>query len=153
MNKLEVLGLLREIIDDVKTAVLATVDEHGAPHTRWVTPTIMDGYPGSIFMITSPLFTKVNHVEKNPLVEWLFQNRALNKVVNVQGRIMIRTNAALRSEVLEQLAPSLRTFWKVNTDKHELVVLETVISEASVFLPNDGIKEKVSFAPEEDHGK
>ncbi|MFW5775424.1 MAG: pyridoxamine 5'-phosphate oxidase family protein [Chitinivibrionales bacterium] len=152
MNKLEVLGMLREIIDDARTAVLATVDGNGAPHTRWVTPALLDSCPGSIYMITSPHFTKVNHVENNPLVEWLFQTRSLTKIVNVQGRIMVRTNTALRSEVLEELAPALRTFWKVNTDKHELVVLETVISEASVFLPTDGIKEKVSFATEKDHG-
>lgn len=153
MNKLEVLGLLQEIIDEARTAVLATVDEHGSPHTRWVTPALLDNYPGSIFMVTSPFFTKVNHVDKNPLVEWLFQTRALNKVVNVQGRIMVRTNTALRSEVLEELAPALRTFWKVNTDKHEIVVLETVISGASVFLPVDGIRESVSFETEEKHGQ
>ncbi len=146
MNKNELLHLLGEIIDDAKTAVLSTVDSAGAPHVRWVSPALLKGRPESIFMVTSRHFTKVNQVETNPRVEWMFQTRALTKVVNVRGSIATLSNAAIRSEVLEVLAPGLRTFWTITQNNDpDLVVLETRVQEAVVFLPIDGSRETVRF--------
>jgi pyridoxamine 5'-phosphate oxidase len=153
MNKSDVLQLLREIIDDARTAVLATADADGGPRMRWVSPALLKGHPDSIFMITSSHFTKVNHIQRNPVVEWMFQTKALTKIVNVRGEISVLSSAAIRSEALEALAPDLRTFWTITRDSEpDMVVLETRIREARVFFPFDGGRETVLFPTEESHG-
>jgi len=137
---------IQSIIDDAKVGVLATVDSSNLPHLRWVTPGLLKDHPRSIFIITSPAFAKAIHAKDNPKVEWMLQTRALDKVVNATGIISILDNPSLKSEVLEVVGARLRTFWHVSQDKHTMIVMETVLENATHFLPAKGKKETVSFA-------
>jgi uncharacterized pyridoxamine 5'-phosphate oxidase family protein len=51
----------------------------------------------------------------------------------------------IKSEVMEHLAKRLTVFWKVNTEKTDFIVLETIIKEATYFQPMKGHKETVQF--------
>ena len=147
------MSWLDGITDEAKTAIMATSDSNGCPHVRWVSPAILSHCPDSIFMVTSPDFPKSHHISANPKVEWMFQSKSLDKIVNVQGTVTLHNDPALCSEVLEAIGPRLRTFWHVNPDRHALVVLETAIDKAVCFLPQKGLKEEVPFREEEDDGK
>ncbi|MBD3392922.1 MAG: pyridoxamine 5'-phosphate oxidase family protein [Chitinivibrionales bacterium] len=146
MNSQEIMAQIQGVIDDAKTAVLATSDAQGRPHVRWVTPAILKGHPASVFMVTSPAFAKAHDVKDNPKVEWMFQTRALDKVINARGTVALLDSPSVQSEVLEAVGPRLRTFWHIANDQHAMVVLETVIEEATFFVPAKGTKETVSFA-------
>jgi len=65
--------------------------------------------------------------------------------VSVRGSINVVENPSLRAEVLEVLGPRLGTFWKLAHDSRDLVVLETIVEEATRFLPMDGRKDVVQF--------
>jgi pyridoxamine 5'-phosphate oxidase len=145
MNAEQIMNEIQSIIDDARTAVIATVDNDNSPHMRWVTPGLLKDHPRSVFIITSPSFAKAIHAMENPTVEWMFQTRALDKVVNTQGTASILDNPSIKSEVLEVVGARLRTLWHLSEDQHSMIVMETVLEKAAYFLPAKGTKETVSF--------
>jgi hypothetical protein len=125
MTRHEILEVLELILNDAHTAVLATTDEDGRPRMRWMTPALIRGRSGAIFAVTSPGFAKVNQLASHPEVEWMFQTPVLDTIV------------------LEALGPYMRSFWKLKGDERDLVVLETIIQDATYYRPMKGLKEVV----------
>jgi pyridoxamine 5'-phosphate oxidase len=143
MTKQEVLNTLEMILNEAHTAVLATTDQNGKPHIRWMTPALLRGRTGVIYAVTSPRFGKVVQLEAHPEVEWMFQTPILDTIVTVRGRINIVDNPSILSEVLETLGSFMRSFWKLKGDERGLLVLETIIEEAIYYKPMKGVKEVV----------
>ncbi|MCK5006328.1 MAG: pyridoxamine 5'-phosphate oxidase family protein [Spirochaetia bacterium] len=143
MTKQEVLNTLEMILNEAHTAVLATTDQDGKPHIRWMTPALLRGRTGVIYAVTSPRFGKVVQLEAHPEVEWMFQTPILDTIVTVRGRINIVDNPSILSEVLETLGSFMRSFWKLKGDERGLLVLETIIEEAIYYKPMKGVKEVV----------
>ena len=152
MKKNEIVQKLEDIIDKVRTAVLATTGVDGTPDMRWVTPAILRGRPDSIFTITSPNSNKVKQIKSSPRAQWMFQTRPLDQIIVVEGKVNIIDNPSIRSEVLEVVGPRLTAFWKINVDETDLLVLETVIETATYYSTMKGTKEKVMFAQEGKNG-
>lgn len=145
MKQHEIMYKVERILEDTQTGVLATVDKDGKPRMRWMTPAVLKGRPDVLFAITSPDFEKVIQLDTHPEVEWMIQTRTLNQVVNLRGKINVLDNPAIRSEVMEHLARKLTVFWRVNTEKTDFIVLETIIEEATYFQPMKGYKTTVRF--------
>ena len=145
MDRHEIMYKVEQLLEDAKTGILATVDETGSPRMRWMTPIVLKGRPGTLFAITSPDFGKVVQLTTHPDVEWMIQSRSLNQVVTLRGKINILDNPSIKTEVMETLAKRLTVFWKVNSQKTDFVVLETVLSEAVYFQPMKGQKETVNM--------
>jgi len=144
MTKQEILDTLDMILNEAHTAVLATTDQDGKPHIRWMTPALLRGRSGAIYAVTSPRFGKIVQLEAHPEVEWMFQTPILDTIVTVRGRINLVDNPSILSEVLENLGPFMRSFWKLKGDERDLVVLETIIEEAIYYKPMKGVKEVVA---------
>ena len=145
MDQREIMYKVEQLLEDSKTGVLATIEKDGTPRMRWMTPIILKGRPDVLFAVTSPDFGKVLQLVMHPDVEWMIQTRSLNEVVNLRGKINVLDNPAIKSEVMEHLAKRLTVFWKVNTEKTDFIVLETIIKEATYFQPMKGHKETVQF--------
>jgi general stress protein 26 len=145
MDSREVMKKVGAIIEAHGTGLLATVDEEGDPHVRWLTPTLLPDSPGALYAITAPKFAKVLQVRAHRRVEWMFQTPTLDEVISVRGPINVVETPSLRAEVLEVLGPRLSTFWKLAHDARDLVVLETIVEEATHFLPMVGRKAVVRF--------
>jgi general stress protein 26 len=145
MEKGELLNILEKIIDEEKTAILATVGDDGRPRMRWVSPVMIPGRRGAIYMVASENSVKVKQALSNPHAQWLFQTRALHRIVTVDGSINVVNNPSLRSEVLEVVSPRLRAFWKINMEERDLMVLETIIERAIYYVPMKGRKEEIVF--------
>ena len=142
MNKIET------VLEDAKAGVLATVDAEGKPHARWMTPVVLAQWPETVFAVTSPDFPKILQLDANNKVEWLIQTRALDQIINVRGGINVLDNPSLKAQVMEAIGKKLTVFWKVNKDKTDFVILETVIDEASWYAPMKGLREIVKFRQE-----
>ncbi|MBN1844043.1 MAG: pyridoxamine 5'-phosphate oxidase family protein [Sedimentisphaerales bacterium] len=138
MDRRQFMLRLEEILEDAKTAVLATVDNQGCPHMRWMTPTILRGREGLLFAVTTPATGKILHLEVQPEVEWMIQTRALTEVINLRGIMQVVDNPALKTEIMEVLGAWLNVFWKVNPNRSDFIVTETLIREASYFQPMKG---------------
>lgn len=145
MNQHEIMYKVGQILEDSRAGVLATIDEHGNPRMRWMTPAVVKGRPDVLFAVTSPDFHKVVQLNAHADAEWMIQTRALDQVVNLRGKINVLENPSIRSEIMEHLAKQLTVFWRVNTEKTDFIVLETIIEEVTYFRPMKGYKETVRF--------
>ncbi len=145
MKQGDFLFELEEMIDDVKTGLLATVDSEGRPRMRWMTPAILKDRSGALYAVTSRDFAKREELDEKPQVQWMFQSRSLDKILYVDGKVNVVENSSMLNEVLEVVGPRLRVFWNVNPDETSLVVLETVMEQGAVFLPMKGIKEEATL--------
>lgn len=145
MKQGDFLFELEEMIDDVKTGLLATVDGDGRPQMRWMTPAVLKDRSGALYAVTSKDFAKREQLDESPLVQWMLQSRSLDKILYVDGSVNVVENSSMLNEVLEVVGPRLRVFWNVNPDETSLVVLETVLESGTVFLPMKGIREQATF--------
>ncbi|MFP4300411.1 MAG: pyridoxamine 5'-phosphate oxidase family protein [Spirochaetaceae bacterium] len=134
------LDVLERILEKSHVAVLSTVDGDGRPRSRWMTPAVVRGRRGFLYTVSAPHFEKIEQIQKNSSVSWLLQTRALDEVLEVVGKARIIDNPALKSEVLEAIGGHLTTFWRVNPDETELIVIETVIDELTYLEPMKGEK-------------
>jgi general stress protein 26 len=145
MDAREIMQRVEAIIEAHGTGLLATVGDDGGPRMRWLTPAVLRGRPGALYALTAPGFAKVGQARAHPRVEWMFQTPALDEIVTLRGRINVVENPSLRAEALEVIGPRLRAFWKLAHDGRDLAVLETVIDEATRYLPMQGRKDTVRF--------
>lgn len=145
MTKSDIMTEVAIALEESKTAVLATVDDKGTPHMRWMTPAVLKDRQDSLYAITSSGFEKAKHIDKHADVEWLIQTPSLNTVITVRGKINLIDNPSLKSEVLESIGKKLTAFWKLNEKRENLLVLETIIEEGMFFKPMQGVKSGVRF--------
>lgn len=139
------MGKLKRLIEEVKVGILATVDQNNRPHLRWMTPTLLKGDKGVLYAVTSPTFTKVIDLSANPNGQWMMQSKALDKIINIRGKLNILENPSLKAQILENIGNHLSVFWKMNENPDRLVILETIIEEGVYFLPMRGERIKVEF--------
>jgi general stress protein 26 len=145
MTSQELMNKLEGIIENAKAGILATTDESGCAHMRWLTPIVIKQRPGCLYAFTTAGSAKTIHLEKTPAVEWMVQTRSITEVVNIRGHIRMVDNPALKAEIMEKIGSRLTVFWKANPNKDDLIVLETVIEEAVYFKPMKAIRETVKF--------
>ena len=145
MTRNELLCRLGDTIDSAKTALFATVDEKGAPRTRWVTPVLLRDRPGFVYFMTSPSFAKVKHIQANPAVQWTVQTPDLTAIISLYGTAATVEDPSLRAAVLEAVSPRLNVFWRAGAQLHDLVALETRIDRAVFWEPMRGIHTAVDF--------
>lgn len=138
MNFASLLDVMERLLDTSHAAVLSTVDAQNAPHCRWMIPAVVRGRKGVLYAVTAPHFSKTDQLAAHENVAWLIQSKALDEIVEVRGRAQLVDNPALKSDVLEALGRNLSTFWRVNPDETELVVIETIIDHISYFRPMQG---------------
>jgi general stress protein 26 len=135
MEKHELLEILEKIIDESKTAVLATVDEAGRPHMRWMMPALLRGRAGAIYTVTAPGTPKIRHLAEHPEVEWMLQSRSLDRILTIRGRAQVVDAPSIKREVLEAVGRRLAAFWRYNEDPAQLVIIETVAETACYYQP------------------
>lgn len=152
MDQHEIINKIEAILEDAKTAILATSDLKGMVHLRWMTPAILKYQPDAIYCFTVPGTEKLKHISDNNKVQWMIQTPDLREIINIQGTVKIIDTPATKSELLETLGPKLNTFWKANVDAEEFVVLETEILSATYFKPIKAIRETVIFTKVQDNG-
>jgi general stress protein 26 len=99
-------------------------------------------------MITASNMAKVDQIKGNQSIFMLFQTKALDKIVSVEGKANIVESPSLRSEVLECVGKHLHAFWKINSPEKDLIVLELIIEQATLYNPINGSKLTVNFAGE-----
>jgi hypothetical protein len=145
MNGVEMMERVRALVEAHGAAVLATVDERGDPRMRWLTPALPRGARGVLYAVTARGFPKASHILGHARVEWMLQSPSLDEVITLRGAAGVVDNPSLRAEVLELLGPRLGAFWRIAPGARDLVVLETVLEEATRFLPREGRRETVRF--------
>ncbi len=145
MNSHDIMIKIESLMDDARTAVLATADQQGRPFVRWMTPVILKGRPDTLFTFSRPDANKIKHIKSQAEVEWMFQDRGLNEIIHARGTVTLIDHPGLKSEILENVGSRLTAFWKIDLDNTDIIVLETTIKEAVYYQPMEASYEIVKF--------
>jgi general stress protein 26 len=145
MDKAEFRVKFRELLEEVGSGILATNGIDGSPSLRFVTPVPLDRDFSTIYCLSHPDSYKIKEIEKDPKVSWMFQAGKTRDIYNLKGECQVLDSPRLISEIMEQLGTRLTTFWKVNADPSEVIVLETVLKTAVVFNAASGEKSIIEF--------
>jgi pyridoxamine 5'-phosphate oxidase len=139
MNKVDFLLSLS------KAALLSTIDLDGFPHSRWMTPRTLKGRLGAFYCLTASESQKIKHIQNNPHVSWMIQTKTLTEIVQLHGKVNILNQPSIKNELLENLGDQLSMVWRVNPNRTDFVVLETILSRGVYCCPMKGLQEIVTF--------
>jgi general stress protein 26 len=145
MNPKDIMNRIELILEDTGPAVLALSTKSGYPHMRWMVPTILKGREGALYAVSTPAFGEKLKKEYTGKVEWMLQKKTLQEVMRIKGHMTVIDNPSLRSEVMANIGDRLRTFWKVNPDSMDFIVLETVFENVTHFDPVTGETQAVKY--------
>lgn len=140
MTPTELLAEVDRILDESKTALLATVDPDGRPQLRWMTPRRLRDRPGHLYTVTEIGAAKVAELRRDPRVTWLVQRPALTEVITLRGRATVLDEPTLLREFLEAAGKELFMIWHLHRshERPQFVVIETALEEASRFQASSG---------------
>jgi len=145
MTKEELLKKFRLLIEESPQAILATVTSEGYPAMRYMTPSMVKGHDDALYAITAASFPKVQDLSTNPLVSWMLTSPKTREVFSFRGKITLVEDPRFKSELLEEIGRGLETFWRLNSDPSDLVVLETRLLTGEYFNPKTAEKVQISL--------
>ena len=146
MRNTEFLNELEALLDRYGTGLFTTLNEDGFPVTRWMTPFFLKGRKSSLFTVSAAPSAKVGQIEDRGEVSFLFQPPSLEKIITLTGMARVDRNYSLLAEALETMGGRLKTFWTVNNNPENLVLIETSLISGSIFYPFKGERLEVSFS-------
>lgn len=133
MTPTELLSEIDRILEDSKTALLATVDSQGRPSLRWMTPRRIKVRPAYLYCASEVATRKVEEIRSNPVVAWTIQRPTLSEVITVSGRAAVLEEPIILQEFLEAVGKDLFMVWRLHPaqERPRLVVIETVLETAT----------------------
>lgn len=135
-----VIDLAKKLADGKRPGILATVDETGMPHLRWMATLSLHDFP-LLYTITSPASRKVTHIHNNPHVSWMFSNEEMTVVVNITGKARITTDSSKMNQVWKLLEDKSKAYFlSIATDGPGFAVIETEIEDIDCIVPKYDIK-------------
>jgi len=135
-----VVDLAKKLAGGERPGILATVDEQGMPHMRWMATLSLHDWP-LLYTISSPTSRKVRHIERNPRVSWMFSNDELNIIINIRGRARIVDDATKTQQVWKLLEDKSKAYFlSIAADGEGFAVIETEIEDIDCILPKYDIR-------------
>jgi len=135
-----VIDLAKRLADGRHPGCLATVDEQGMPHMRWMATLSLRDFP-LLYTITSPTSRKLQHIAKNPRVSWMFSNDELNIIINMRGTARITEDLGKVQRVWKLLEDKSRAYFlSIADDGGGFAVIETEIEDIDCIVPKYDIK-------------
>ena len=141
-----VIDLAKKLAGGERPGVLATVDEQGMPHMRWMATLSLRDLP-LLYTITSPASRKVQHIKRHPGVSWMFSNVEMSIIINLRGKARISSDVGKMQRVWELLEDKSKAYFlSIAADRPGFVVIETKIEDIDCILPKYDIKFQVQGA-------
>lgn len=143
MNDQEAVELASKIIDEVFVGIMSTIDDHYAPVSRLMGAVADESGPHRLFSLSAKDTRKTQHLEKSPVICWLFG------VPPYETSIMLRgVGKRLETPVVPQPTWDRLADWakpyaaNVLTDDshHAFSVIVSNIHTLEIISPNRGIK-------------
>jgi general stress protein 26 len=130
-----VVDIAKRMADGRRPGILATVDEKGRPHLRWMATLSLEEFP-LLYTITSPASRKIEHINRNPEVSWMFTNEEMNVIININGQARMTTDSAKMNRVWKLLEDKSKAYFlNIQTDGPGFAVIETEIEDIECVIP------------------
>ena len=135
-----VVNLAKKLADGRRPGILATVDEQGMPHMRWMATLSLHDWP-LLYTITSPASRKIQHIKNNPSVSWMFSNEEMNVIVNIRGKARVASDSGQIQRVWKLLEDKSKAYFlSIASDGPGFAVIETEIEDIDCIVPKYDIK-------------
>ena len=90
--KTAIRHVIQSLIDGRGEALFMTASADGDPHGTWMATLAIPGSTGELLTVTSAKSRKVQNIEENPKVEWLFTDERKRCLVYLRGEAEILAN-------------------------------------------------------------
>ena len=133
------------LADGSRPGILTTVNSSGRPHAQWM-PTIGFGDFPHLYATTSPGSRELDHLERQPFVNWMFGNESRSVVVNLTGIARVVTEAALINRIWNLRTERARLLHKSSLDTElGFILIETEVENIECNIPRDKFKILTDF--------
>ena len=145
MTNDDVMKKFRQVLEETPQALLATVTSDGFPAMRYMTPTMVQGNDACVYAVTAASFPKVQDLVGHPQVSWMLTSPRTREIFSFRGTINLIEDPRFKSELLEEIGRGLETFWRLNDDPSDLIVLETQLVSGEYFNPKTAEKVQITL--------
>ncbi len=126
------------VVNDAFLGMLTTVDEAGVPHARWMGAAAMGGGLSEIYTLCGRNTRKIQQIQANPNVCWVFSTEDYTDVVSLYGKAEVLTAPLIRQNVFDRLMDCART-WAMNAlsadENIEFVTIKTTVERVELLSP------------------
>ena len=127
-----VVRLAKQLADGTRAGVLATVDENGAPHVRMMTTVSLQEFP-HLYALTSPTSRKMEHIQANPHVTWMFSTDTSSLVINLSGKARILTDSTSVNRIWQLIENKTNAYFLAAASG--VAVIDTLIEDIECTIP------------------
>ncbi len=139
----EVLELASQVISEVFVGAFTTVDANGSPFSRLMGAVADEDGPHRLYSLSAKDTRKIEQIEKNPAVSWVFSAPPYDSTVMLRGRSRRAETPNVPQPTWDQLADWARPYAaNVLTDDshHSFAVIVSNIHTLEFLCPKMGIK-------------
>lgn len=128
----QVKAFIKNLVDGKRPGILATVDVDGRPQMRWMSSLSFKHLP-LLYSLTSPHSRKVEDIEENTVVNWMFFNEDNSVVVNLHGRARIIIDPQKLKEIWSEVVNMNHLYFiDQYASKMGFVAIETLVERVEV---------------------
>jgi len=144
----DVTAAARRLIEQQIVGVLTTVDPDHVPHSRWMLGAMGDAGLSPLLSLSARGARKLDHLDTNPNVCWLFSDEKDEEVVTLIGT-MVRLESPNMAEPAWQGLNKAAEKYSMNvlSEPENLWFegLETTITQVEYMAPGKGLTHPVVF--------
>lgn len=139
--------MLQKVMEGQREAILTTISPEGRPHATWMSTMTSPGFH-RIITLTSPDSHKVENIETNPEVEWLFTAPNKREIVYLVGSATVIRDVAKMKQAWK-IVPNKQKAFFLNffTSAPGYAVIETNVEKIVYGMPACNFFHE--FSPEE----
>ena len=143
MNDQQAIELANKTIEEAFVGIMSTVDDHGAPVSRLMGAVADESGPHRLFSLSAKDTRKIQHLEENSAICWLFGVPPYEASVMLRGKAKRLETPVVPQPTWDRLADWARPYAaNVLTDDshHAFSVIVSNIHTLEIISPSRGIK-------------
>lgn len=142
-DRTEAIAKLREMIKDIKFAMMTSVDDHGSLHSRPMT-TQQSEFDGDLWFFTDKSTPKVDEIAREHRVNVSYADPSDDRYVSVSGMAEVVED---RAKMKELWNPAYKAWFPDGLEDPDLVLLKVSVQEAEYWdSPKSGMVKLFGFA-------
>lgn len=138
LNDQQIANRALTVINEAFVGVFSTVDAQGVPHSRVMGAAPMADGLYKLYTLSGKTTRKLQHIQANNRVTWLFHSPHYNDVVTLHGRAEALESPVVAQPVWDRLSECARAYAMnalSNESNLEFVVIETRIELLEFICP------------------
>lgn len=138
LSREQILNDAVHIINQSFLGMFTTVDGCGMPHSRWMGSAVMADGLTRIYTLSGKDARKLDHLDRNPQVCWVFSTAGYGDIVNLYGQAKMLTAPIVAQSIWDRLVECAQTYTMsaLSDDRNlEFVTIETQVQRVELISP------------------